>query len=379
MASNGKDTVLVVLQLSGGNDYMNTVVPYTDPNYYDNRQTLNVPEDDVIKLDGELGLNPTMGRMAEMYGNGDLAIVHGVGWEGSNRSHFRCMDIWHTAEPDKVGTEGWLGQAVRQMDPDAENPVMAVNVGQGLPRAMVADGVSVASVGDISSYGMLTDVEQEELRQQMLQRFARMYAPAIGSGPVMDYLGQTGLDALKGADMIKLAPQRYSSDVEYAASPLASKLRDIAMIHTAGLGSRVFYTDHAGYDTHATQATTHPKLWTQVNDALADFWDDLREHDADDNVVLFVFSEFGRRVKENGTGTDHGSAGVCFAMGPRVKGGMYGVYPERRAEALKDGDLDPNLDFRGVESALMEDWLGVDATPVVNGRFEKPGFVMSNE
>lgn len=375
MATVQRDPVLVVVQLSGGNDYLNTVVPYKDPNYYDNRQTLHFPEEELHKLDDELAFNPSMGPMKGIYDRGDMAIVHGVGWEKSTRSHFRAMDIWHTAEPDKVGTEGWLGRAIRELDPAGENPVTAVNVGYGLPRALVAPNVSVASVADLSAYGLLTAVEQKQQRDQMLQRFASIYAPAIGAGPVMDYLGQTGLDALKGADMLRTAPDRYTSGVEYAANPLADKLKDVSKVLLAGLGTRIFYTEHGGFDTHASQGPNHPKLWTEVSRAVADFWDDLAEHDAADNVMMFIFSEFGRRVKENGSGTDHGAAGVSFAIGSGVKGGMYSTYPETRAEALKDGDLVPNMDFRGVYSTVLEDWLGVDAAPIVNGRFEKPGFV----
>lgn len=375
MATAQKDPVLVVVQLSGGNDYLNTVIPYQDPNYYDNRQTLHFPEEQVHKLDDQLGFNPSMGPMKEIFDRGDMAVVHGVGWENATRSHFRAMDIWHTAEPDKVGTEGWLGQAIRELDPEGTNPVTAVNVGYGLPRALVAPNVSVASVADLSTYGLLTAIEQKQQRDQMLQRFASMYAPAIGSGPVMDYLGQTGLDALKGADMLRTAPDGYSSGVEYASNPLADKLKDVSKILLAGLGTRVFYTEHGGFDTHAAQGPNHPKLWSQVSSAVADFWDDLHEHDAADNVMMFIFSEFGRRVKENGSGTDHGAAGVSFAIGPQVAGGMYSSYPETRAEALKDGDLAPNLDFRGLYTTVLEDWMGVDATPIVNGRFEKPAFI----
>lgn len=375
MTTAKKDPVLVVVQLSGGNDYLNTVIPYQDPNYYDNRQTLHFPEEQVHKLDDQLAFNPSMGPMKEIFDRGDMAVVHGVGWENATRSHFRAMDIWHTAEPDKVGTEGWLGQAIRELDPEGANPVTAVNVGYGLPRALVAPNVSVASVADLSTYGLLTAIEQKNQRDQMLQRFASMYAPAIGSGAVMDYLGQTGLDALKGADMLRMAPDGYSSGVEYASNPLADKLKDVSKILLAGLGTRVFYTEHGGFDTHAAQGPNHPKLWSQVSSAVADFWDDLYEHDAADNVMMFIFSEFGRRVKENGSGTDHGAAGVSFAIGPQVAGGMYSSYPETRAEALKDGDLAPNLDFRGLYTTVLEDWMGVDATPIVNGRFEKPAFI----
>ena len=379
MATNSaKPPVLVVLQLTGGNDYFNTVVPFNDPNYYDSRRSLQIPENRVLKLDDELGLHPAMGPMQGIYESGDMAVIHGVGYENSPRSHFRSMDIWHTCEPDKVGTEGWLGRALSQIDPKSENPVTGVNVGQALPRALVAPGVSVASVADVSTYGLLTNIEQQEQRQQVLQRFANMYSPAVGSGQVMEYLGQTGLDALKGADILKVAPQRYSSGVEYGASPIAQKLRDIAMIHTADVGTRVFYCDHGSFDTHAAQATTHAQLWTDVSEAIADFWDDLREHDADENVVMFLFSEFGRRVRDNGSGTDHGAAGVAFAIGPSVKGGMYSEYPETRPEALQQGDLVPNQDFRGVYSTIIDDWMKLDAPSIVNGQFEKPAFVQTN-
>ena len=375
MTTKQKDPVLVVLQLTGGNDYFNTVIPYTDGNYYDSRPRLQIPEERVIKIDDELGMHPAMGPMKDIYESGDMAVIHGVGYENSPRSHFRSMDIWHTCEPDKVGTEGWLGRALREIDPEGENPVTGVNIGQALPRALVAPGVSVASVADVSTYGLLTGVQEKQQRAKMLEAFANMYGPAVGTGPVMEYLGQTGIDAMKGADMLKAAPRQYESTVEYASTPIAQKLRDIAMIHTADLGTRVFYTDHGSFDTHAAQATEHSRLWTEVSSAIADFWDDLREHDAADNVIMFLFSEFGRRVRDNGSGTDHGAAGVAFAIGPGVRGGMYSTYPETRAEALQQGDLVPNMDFRGVYSTVLERWLGLDPAPIVNGQFEQPHFL----
>ena len=216
-----------------------------------------------------------------------------------------------------------------------------VNIGQSLPRAMLVPGVSVASVADLSTYGLLTGIQQQSKRDKMLQKFVNMYGQAIGTGPVQDYLGQTGLDALKGADILKEGLSRYESNVEYADDPIAKSLRDVAMIHTADVGTRVFYTQHGSFDTHAAQAPTFDKLWTEVSGAIADFWDDLREHDADENVVMFLFSEFGRRVRDNGSGTDHGAAGACIAIGPRVAGGMIGEYPETRPEALEQGGPSP--------------------------------------
>ena len=372
MTTKEKDPVLVVVQLSGGNDYLNTVIPYNDPTYYDNRPTIRYDQDEILPVDKDLAFNPQMGALKDIYDQGDLAVIHGVGWEESTRSHFRAMDIWHTAEPDKVGMEGWRGRAIRQLDPESENPVTAVNVGYGLPRALVAPNASVASVADLEAYGMLSSVEQKQKREDLLKRFANMYAPAIGSSQVMDYIGQTGLDALKGADMLKVAPGNYVSDIEYdSANPLAQKLRDVSRIHLAGLGTRIFYTEHGGFDTHASQASNHPKLWNEVSTAIGDFWQDIKEHNADENVVMFVFSEFGRRVKENGSGTDHGAGGVAMAIGSGINGGMHGEYPEIRAEALVEGDLAPSIDFRSTYSTLLEDFFNIDGEPIVNGQFEK--------
>ena len=376
MTSIETPPVVVVLQLTGGNDYFNSVIPYTDSNYYDNRRSaLQIAQDDVLRLDDKLGLHPTMGPLQEIYQQGDMAIIHGVGYQNSPRSHFRSMDIWHTCEPDIVGTEGWVGRIIRDLDPRGENPVTGVNIGQALPRALVVPGVSVASVADLSTYGLLTNIEEEARRTKILERFSNMYGQAIGTGAVKEYLGRTGLDAMKGADILKEGLSRYSSSIEYASDAIAKSLRDVAMIHTADVGTRVFYTQHGSFDTHASQPAVFDKLWPEVSNAISDFWADLREHDADDNVLMFLFSEFGRRVRDNGSGTDHGAAGACFAIGPSVAGGMHSEYPQTRSEALEQGDLAPNLDFRGVYSTILEDWLGLDAVPIVNGHFEKPGFV----
>ena len=375
MSGESKDPVLVVLQLTGGNDYMNTVVPHGDSLYRDYRPYVNIADDEVLAIDNHIGFHPNMGPIRDMYNEGKVAILHGVGYENSPRSHFRSMDIWHTCEPDKLGTEGWLGRAVREIDPNKENVVTAVSMGPSLFRALAAPGVPVATVEDLDNYGLLTDISQEQKRNRVLERYKRMYAPAMGTGPVMDFLGQTGLDALKGADILKVAPQQYSSSIEYADTPIARKLRGIAQVHTADLGTRVFYCDHGSFDTHADQMGSHATLWRDVSDAVRDFFDDLEEHDAADNVAMLVFSEFGRRVYDNGSGTDHGAGGVSFMIGNQVKGGQYGVYPSTRASDLEQGDLVPNMDFRSVYSTVLEDWLGLDAVPIVEGTFEKPAFI----
>ena len=170
------------------------------------------------------------------------------------------MDIWHTCEPDKIGDEGWLGRIIRDLDPNHENVLTCVNFGRGLPRAMSLSGVPVASVAMLESYGILTGIQGEPDRTEALDLFSKMYGPMIGTGPVMDYIGQTGLDALKGADILNTAPSIYKSNVEYADSPIGENLKGIAKVLLSGFGTRVFYTMHGGYDTHANQAGFHPQL-----------------------------------------------------------------------------------------------------------------------
>jgi len=375
MTTTKKDPVLVVLQLTGGNDCLNTIIPYADPLYYDNRPTVGIPQDQVLPIDGRFGFNAAMQPIKELYDQGKVAVINGIGYPHPNRSHFRSMDIWHTCEPDKVGTEGWLGRAIRDLDPRAENVLTGVNFGRGLPRALALSGVPVASVAVLETYGVLTGITGQEERTEALDVFARMYAPVAGSGPVMDYLGQTGLDALKGADILKTAPAKYQSTVEYANSAIGRNLQGIAKVLLADLGTRIFYTQHGGFDTHANQGPTHPKLWQEVSQAVVDFYADLAEHGATENVLIFLFTEFGRRVRDNGSGTDHGSGGVAFAIGDAVKGGMYGEYPSLQAERLLEGDLHFSTDFRGVYGTMAEKWLGLDASPIVGGRFEQPAFV----
>ncbi len=369
-----KDPILVILQLTGGNDYFNTLIPHNDPLYHDNRKMVGIKDEEMLQIDDEFSLHPSMGPMKELWDMGKVAFIHGVGFPNSPRSHFRAMDIWHTCEPDKVATEGWLGHATQQIDPNKENVLSSVNFGNGLPRALAKPGVSVASVSDLATYGILTGLEDQQ-RQVALERFARMYAPAIGTGYTMDYLSMTGLDALKGADILRTAPDIYESNVEYHGSSIGRKMRDIAQVHLAGFGTRIFYTQHGSFDTHATQLGAHAQLWTDVSHAVRDFYADLQEHDAADNVVVFMFSEFGRRVKDNGSGTDHGAGGLAVAIGDPVAAGYHSEYPSRKPEDLQFGDLVPNVDFRGVYSTILEDWMNIEAAPIVGGNFEAPAFI----
>ena len=373
MSSNGENRKLVVVQLSGGNDYLNCVVPYTNPNYIDNRPNVRISQDDVIPLDDQYGFNPSMGPIKDLFDQGKVAVIHGVGYPVPNRSHFRSMDIWHTAEPTKVGDEGWLGQVVREMHPDGDNVVAAVNFGAALPRILVAKNAPVASVSDLSSYGLLGHLDAEDQRTEALEAFRSLYTHALGSGPVMDFLSQTGLDALRGSEILSSVPQRYASNVEYASNPFAQRARDAAQVLTADIGTRICFLQHGSFDTHTNEGALLNMLWDHVAGGIYDLYSDVKEHDANEDVMFFVFSEFGRRVKDNGNGTDHGSGGVSFLIGDGVKGGHYGEYPSLDADKLVEGDLAFNLDFRSVYTDILEDWLEIDAKPIVKGEYEKVG------
>ena len=371
MDANDKPTVFVVVQLNGGNDFMNTVIPYGSDIYYDSRPVIGIPQEQVLPIDEYLGFNPNFSPVKELYDEGRVAIVQGVGYPDSSRSHFRSTDIWHTAEPNRIGTEGWLGQVVHEMDPLKENPLTCVNIGRGLPRAMSKPGVPITSVGDLDNYGVMSGIAEEAQRRQALEIFEKMYGPAVGTGLVREYVAQTGMDVLRGSDVLKRAPEVYSSTVEYADNPIAKGLRDAARVHLADLGTRIIYTQHGGYDTHANEVPNHPRLLTELSGAIMDFFQDLRDHDASDNVVMLVFTEFGRRIRDNGSGCDHGAGGGSFVIGERVKGGLYSEYPSLDIDKQTDGDMAHTYDFRGLYTTLLERWMGIEAAPIVGGHYEE--------
>jgi uncharacterized protein (DUF1501 family) len=373
-----KDNVLAVLSLSGGNDGLNTVIPFTNGLYRDYRPNLGIPEDEMIPITNDLAFNPHMAPLKKYWDEGKMAIFLGVGYPTPSYSHFRSMDIWHTCEPHEIGNEGWLGRVLKELDPDAENVLTGVNFGRGLPRALAKEGVPVASVGDLETYGLLTGIEGQDQRTQALDVFSKMYGSTIGSGYVMDYIRRTGTDALKGADVLAAAPEKYSSTVEYSDTPVGQYMKNIAQTHLAEFGTRVLYTTspYNGFDTHATQAGNHTKLWKDVSYNVDAFMNDLREHNASDNVTLFMFSEFGRRIADNGSGTDHGAAGIAFAIGEQVKGGIYGEYPSLEPSKQEEGgNLKYNMDFRQIYTTIVEDVFGLNASPIVNGSFEKVAFL----
>ena len=367
---NGKPPILVAIQLSGANDFMNTVIPYTSPVYYDVRPKVSIPQDQVIPIDDKVAFHPSLVPLKELYDEGHVAVIQGTGYPNPTRSHFRSMDIWHTCDPVNIAPEGWLGKVTRELDPGSENPLTCINFGRGLPRALSAQGVSVTSIGDLENYGVMSGVEDQ--RNEALERFKGMYGQAIGTGPVMDYLGQTGMDVLRGEDLLKQAPAAYSSDVEYADNPIANGLRDVARVHLADLGTRIFYAHHLGYDHHSNIGTAHPKLLGELSGAIMDFLQDMRDHDRADEIVIMVFSEFGRRIRDNGSGTDHGAGGGSFVIGDPVKGGLFAEYPSMNSADWESGeDLRHTVDFRSLYASLLEQWMGMDAAPIVGGTFEQ--------
>ena len=372
--SNGHSKSLVFVQLTGGNDALNTVVPINDEHYYYFRPAVQFQPEELLQLDGKVGLNPNMTAIKGLWDQGKVAIINGIGYPNPNRSHFRSMDIWHTAEPTKVATEGWLGQLTRDLDPQGENVLTAVNFGRGLPRALSAQGVPVASVGDLATYGLYPDIRDEAIRNQTLDMFSQMYGGS-GKDAVKEFIQQTGRGVMQGADTLGTAPRNYSSSIEYAGTSIAQSLRDAAQVMFGDIGTRIFYTIQGSYDTHAGEVPVHAKLIGELSNAVGDFWDDVEEHGYENDTAIVIFSEFGRRIKDNGSGTDHGSGGVAFVIGGGVKGGLYGDFPSLAPEDQLEGDMHFNNDFRGAYTTLLEDWMGVDAKPIVNGTFEKLEFI----
>ena len=375
MTSVNRDRSLVVIELAGGNDALNTIIPYNNGLYYDFRPNIGIPQEDVIRIDDQVGFNPNMVPFKDLWDAGNLSVITGIGYPNPNRSHFRSRDVWYTAEPDKVGMEGWLGAAIRDLDPTGENVLTGVNFGRGLPRALVCKGVPVASVGNLETYGLLPDVQDEMKRSYALDTFSRIYGPMLGKDAVAQVLSQAGTDALKGADTLRTAPEMYRSNVEYAVNPIAQTLKNVSQVMCANLGTRVYYAIDTGFDTHGNLLQAHAKLWQDVSTAIGDFTDDLAEHGLDKDTVILVFSEFGRRIKDNGTGCDHGSGGVAFVIGDPVKGGLYGEFPSLEEKDQLEGDLHFSNDFRSTYSTILDKWLGLDPDPIVNGRFEQFDFI----
>ena len=357
------DHVLVVVELAGGNDGLNTVVPFEDALYYKNRRRLGLPKGEVLKLSDLVGLHPKMGPMAELFKEGELAIVQGVGYPKPDRSHFRSMEIWHTASVETTPpTSGWLGRCLDATEPPGnENPARGMSLTGSLPQAFQAERVVVPVVEQLDAF----NEEAENDAGAKLRR--RLSTGPDAAGP-LGFLRRQSEAVYRTADRLRQATEGYKSDVEYPEGGLAEQLKRASQIIAGRMGVRVLFASQDGYDTHANQADTHANLLEQLSAALAAFRNDLAAQKLADQVVVMVFSEFGRRVDENASvGTDHGAASNLFLVGSKVKGGLVGKYPS--LAELGEGDLVYNTDFRSVYATLLDRWLGCPAEKALGRAF----------
>lgn len=349
------DSILVVVQLSGGNDGLNTVIPYKDDRYKKARPSLAQDTSTLIKLKDDLGLHSSLKGFGTLWEANRLAIVQGVGYPNPNRSHFESMDIWHTANL-KLGdrTSGWLGRTFDAIKPErAEQSSPALHLGgEEQPLALAARDVPTPSITSLDQFKL--DTNKSESRRQTIESAVAAARPA--ENDLLKFVATRSTAALQLSHHLEQSAKDYSTSVKYPATPLAGKLKQVAQLIDAGLGNRVYYVTIDGFDTHSDQAAAHSGLLQQVGDALAAFTDDLQVHGHLDRVASLVFSEFGRRVQENSSrGTDHGAAAPLFVVGSKVRAGLIGKHP--RLDDLDDGDLKFHTDFRAVYASLLTNWL----------------------
>jgi uncharacterized protein (DUF1501 family) len=352
--------VLVVLQLDGGNDGINTVVPFGDEAYAKYRRELRLPADKLLKVGDGIGLHPAMRPAADLLESGRLAIVQGVGYPNPDRSHFESMTIWQTARLGNPGRDvpGWLGRALDAAGPSRKEPA-AVFVGtRSLPRALTARRATTASFSDASDLSLAIPVPRGEIPRA-----------EAGGDDLQSYVRRTVTSAYATAAELESAAARGNdATARYPDSEVARQFGLVAQSIKAGSPARVYYVIQSGYDTHAVQLPAHSRLLREFTAALRTFFDDLSAAKQADRVVVMAFSEFGRRPTENGSlGTDHGTAGPVFLAGPSVKAGLVGATPS--LGNLKDGDPAWSIDFRTVYATLLGPWLGLPADEVLGGHF----------
>jgi uncharacterized protein (DUF1501 family) len=350
--------VLVVIQLDGGNDGLNTVIPHADENYPRFRRELRIKANEILKLNESIGLHPGMKPAAELFEDGRLTIVQGVGYPNPNRSHFESMSIWHHARlaaEDHDGN-GWLGRAAEHLPARSGSLADAIYVG--------ADAVPVALRGRRANAVSLQNESDLQLAGDALASSA---APAA-SPDLAAFVERTLAQSFAAARQFKESNSNSKSTSKYPASPLAEKLELISRLLKLGGGTRIYYVSQPGYDTHAAQAYAHYELLDEFSFALKAFLDDLQAAQLADRVLVLAFSEFGRRVQENASaGTDHGAAAPIFLAGAPVKPGIVGSHPS--LTDLDDGDLKAALDFRQVYATLLHQWLRLDSQALLHGQF----------
>ena len=360
---NGTQT-LVVVQLSGGNDGLNTVVPYADPTYYALRPTLAIPREQVVALDDRVGLHPSLAPLKPIFDNGRLAVVQGVGYPNPNRSHFRSMEIWHTATPERFEASGWLGGYMDACGCGKEKPLDAISVGDQLNRSFWTDMTLVPAISSVGAFQFQTDPRNPRDRGNQVKALQNIYAYAGQFRPYEEHIRRTTLNALAGADELRRIAAAYQPSVEYPQTPFATSLKSVSQVIAGDLGTRIFFVQLGGFDTHANQANVHAQLLATLAQALSAFVADLENRGRADDVLVMTFSEFGRRPAQNASGgTDHGTAEPMFLLGGWVKGGLHNSPPS--LADLPDVDLVHQVDFRAVYAGVLQDWLGADPAPIV--------------
>ena len=369
--ARSNDNVLVVVQLSGGNDGLNTVIPFADDVYNANRFALRIGPDQVLKVDDYLGFHPSLRGFSEIYDNGLLGVVQGVGYPNPNRSHFESMDIWHTAlQTGGARQVGWIGRwldSERGGKLDTGADVAAMHLGTDVqPLALGGLQVHVPSIGSVEDFRM-HGMEDAALGDAIE---AIVAAPRGETSDLRAFLQDAAQSALAASRRIQAAAGRKATEVEYPTSGLAQRLSSVAQLIDVGLTTRVYYVTLDGFDTHSRQGDVHANLLRELGDAVGAFLKDLAVREQADRVLVMCFSEFGRRLKENGSqGTDHGAAAPMFVAGGQVRGGLIGEHPS--LTDLVDGDVQHHTDFRQVYATVLEGWLGSPSEPLLAGEFAR--------
>ena len=368
-ASTGNRT-LVVVQMAGGNDGLNTVVPANDGAYYDLRKSLAVPQKDILPINNQAGFHPSLASFKELWDEGALAVVEGVGYPHQSFSHFESMDIWQTADPDKQALEGWLGRYLQGIAGQQADGFHSLVVDGRMPRALYTENVSVPLVKSIDEYQLREDPRNSHNQAARTEALLRLYASSPGATRFGALLDNTLQSAQLSSQAMQRAHQQYVPAVEYGESRLSQSLRLIAEAIDAELGLRVGHVRIGGFDTHAEQLLEHDHLLAETADAIKTFYRDLQAHGRAQDVVIMTWSEFGRRVTGNASGgTDHGSAGPMFLAGAPIAGGLYGERPSLKD--LDENNLKFTTDFRQVYATVLKDWLGAPAEIVLGARFER--------
>ncbi len=364
----GKETVLVVIQLTGGNDGINTVIPFTDPLYASSRPTLKQKPSDIKKLTKEVGLHPVMTGFADLYQDQALCIVQGVGYPNPNQSHFTSMDIWHSASVDGPYSDGWLGRALGQVKGGAGQGYHIGNKGEASPLAL-AGSVKCPTLTSLADLELRTPgISGLDRKNQRETIEKAAIASGAGNNGLLDFVQRTASGTFATAKRLREIAKQYEPKVPYPENGLAERLKLVAQLIDAEVGARVYYVEHENYDTHADQAAEHARLLGELSSATTSFYQDMKARGHGKRVMILTFSEFGRRVKENGSkGTDHGAAAPVFLVGGKVKAGVIGTHP--RLDKVDDGNLKHSCDFRSIYTTILDQWLGIKSKDVLSEKF----------